>query len=469
MKRNSIDVSKETFHSTIAQFSVAVIAFITLVIVSRKLGPEAFGIYAVLLATGELMDSIIDGFGEGIKKRVTERGTNIVQLFNLALASHIVFLAIISPLVIAFSLYTTIISPLNGIAIVIFASGSGLFTLITSFNSGLGYPTQSYKYRTIKAGLILLTQVPLAYLGANENQLVIAAGLSWGLAATALTIKRRQPLELPTKKTIKTVTPFAKWSIPNKLLFTSNERLPYFIIGLIATSTLVGYYEVAWKLVAPALLIPYTIASTLTVHISHKSDKGKSTISELKTALSIASTFAFPILIGAILLGDELVTTVYSIQYLPAGDLLPILSIVVILQSFIIVYQAALRGKDNPRAVSIISFFRVCLKLLLIPIGLHFYGVFGVATAIAITDSLVVVAYTLLNNTFANKEILTIQITTALLMGLFVHTLTSYVQLTTVTTLAIIGFGGIFYITTFLICLKQFKPTHYYKFREKTI
>lgn len=457
----SIDMSKETTVATVYQLLFSAGGFVALILVSRYLGPESFGVYAALLAVAQVQVSVLAGFGEAIKKRVSEQFARVDQLFSIGLLGVGLYATIVIAFTLGVGQFSTLITPMNSVSISAFIVGSGLFTVVTSFYSGQGNPAASYKFRFLQSLLLVISQSIGIVVGATLNELLILCSISWGVAGVVLLTQIEASLTVPQKTVRRTVYSFARWSIPNQFLTTINERLPYIFLGLVASSTIIGYYEASWKLLVPALLLPHTINNTLSVYISQNSKNTADIRRISKQALGTTTFLVYPILVGGLLFNTPLLTLVYSSDYQSAALILPILSILLLSNGYILIYESIFRGTDAPDIVTKTTILRVILKLLGMAVGFQLLGLYGVFYGMIVADTIICGVYYYLSEISPDALLTGIQLFSAICMGGILHLGLQFVTVTPVATIFGIGSGALLYFTILLILLKFVLPEKY--------
>lgn len=154
---------------------------------------------------------------------------------------------------------------------------------------------------------------------------------------------------------------------------TINSNIDIIILGIISTNSEVGLYSSAYKIIN-VLIIVVTLVFTPIYPVMielislKKWNKLNSLMIKVKKYVYI---LAFPLLVGGIVLGKEIITFLFGIKYSDAGLTFKILIVYICLLYIREIYGYILTASGNQksymRVVSLSSAINVIMNLILIP------------------------------------------------------------------------------------------------------
>lgn len=238
-----------------------------------------------------------------------------------------------------------------------------------------------------------LLQVVLVFVGAGLVGLVggeIGAALAAVLVGFLLV--RTRPT-LPDAESLASLWRYGRYSWLHAVKSLSYAWMDTLVLGFFVLPSVIGVYEVAWRVSALFILLPTAVSKVVFPGLSRRAAAGRT--DEIERILSRALTFgaflAIPGVIGALVVGDGVLRLFgESIdQYPVAVALLVVLSAARVAESFEAILLQALNALDYPdRAFRIGLVFtglnlglNVALVLAIGPLGA------AIATAVSVVAS----------------------------------------------------------------------------------
>ena len=159
------------------------------------------------------------------------------------------------------------------------------------------------------------------------------------------------------------------------------------LLGWLTDATSVGLFAAAQKPVTLLYSIPALIATAIFPALARfaQTDKKKFRLL-IEKGLTAVLLFAFPITIGLLLAGKEIIQLLYGAEYLPAVITLQILSLTLITMSPINVLYNGVFAYDKQRFFVQIGVIGVTANAILDVILIPFLGIVGCAIATVFTQ-----------------------------------------------------------------------------------
>ena len=220
-----------------------------------------------------------------------------------------------------------------------------------------------------------------------------AAGMGYGLAgATIATVPvtlyvLKPPLGRPTRRAVRSLWQYAKYSIPTSFIGKTYERLDVLLLGAFLGTGVVGNYEVAFKLTVPAMFLSSVVISGLLPKVSHRVSKGEDVTDDVNNAIGYISIVSIPIFFGALSLPETLVVTAYSGEYSGAGAFLIGLAFYQVLNSQSGVHVETVGGLDRPDLNLKIGAATLALNVVLGIVLIQTVGGIGVVAATIVAEA----------------------------------------------------------------------------------
>ena len=159
------------------------------------------------------------------------------------------------------------------------------------------------------------------------------------------------------------------------------------LIGLILTASEVGTYEVAWRLILAAMSLNSVIAGTAFAYLSRSSNADA--LDEVRDDLELAFRYVLIIplgvLGGAITIGPEILSILFTSNYVVEQTLLPLLAIGFVFQAFYFISSRTLIAINQPREAFVATTASVFINIVLNLILISRFGTIGAALATTVS------------------------------------------------------------------------------------
>jgi O-antigen/teichoic acid export membrane protein len=369
-----------------------VIAFVGSILLARVLGPDSYGVFYLMLSIVSFLDNPVTGWAEGCRKRFTETDFPSDEAVGSALIAVVVSTA-------GFALLSWLLSSvIEGFT----GASDGWFLLSVLYAGMVTYQTAAEVLRgtehfgstpwmqTGRDLFRVLGQAALVLAGFGVAGMVggmVFANLLIAPVAVYLVGVRPRPASL---ETLGDIWGYARYSIPNGIVGTAQHRLDRLLLGFLASTAVLGNYEVALKLTLPAMFVAGIAQDGLMSRVSNRRSRGEPIDVDVQRNLANASVFGVPLFFGALTVGGPVIVTLYSSQYAAAVPFFAGLALFRLLRTQKSILTATLNGLDRPELDFRISIY-VFVVNLVAGVGLLFaIGPIGVVIATVVSE---VIAY----------------------------------------------------------------------------
>ncbi len=371
------------------------VTFVTSIILARMLGPEAYGIIALMTVFTSVLQVFVDsGLGTALiqKKNADDMDFSSVFWFNMGMC--VVLYALMyfaAPLIAGFYEMPDMIAYIRVLSLILVVSGvkniqhayvSRHLQFRTFFYASLG--------GTICSGIIA---VIMAWRGLGVWAL-IGQSLSNRLINTVIlwfVVKWRPKLKFSWTR-LKGLFPLGMNLLGAKLLDTVYQDLRTLLIGKLYSATSLGYYNKGKQF--PHLIVNnvnVSIDSVLFPTLSKAQDSCEKLRSMTRRAISISTYVMMPLMLGLAACGEPLIRLVLTEEWLPC---------VPFMRVFCITYSFYPLATANLNAIKALGRGDLFLRL---EIAKKVVGV--IAIAITAPISVEAMAYSLLITTFISQLI----------------------------------------------------------------
>ncbi|UPV76641.1 polysaccharide biosynthesis C-terminal domain-containing protein (plasmid) [Halorussus limi] len=347
---DSLSIGRQAFGATIAKATLHIGSLIGSIIFARILGAKTFGGMALLFVLLQFANQPMKGGAVAGKKRLSEETERTGELIAIQLLFNLIWILGLSVVLFAFEdvikQYTGLQHTVAFILLLLITEAN--FETLLPLIQARGGINVSHWLETLRSYIRLPIQIGLIVMGFG------VAGIVYGIViASALMIPiglyilYRLP-KAPTTDLIKRYWKYARYSIPQRWIGSLAGRTDIFLLGVLLTPTVVGYYEVAWKITLPGMYLARTIGEGLMTKISARSAKGLNISEDITNSVSYVGILSIPILFGVLALDTELVITVFGPEYIGATPLLVGLAAHRVLRSLTSPLIQIIQGLDRP-------------------------------------------------------------------------------------------------------------------------
>ena len=169
-------------------------------------------------------------------------------------------------------------------------------------------------------------------------------------------------------------------------------NMPTLILGIILTNAEVGVYSSASKLVF-FLLILDRVMTTLLLPASTRfyAESRDSLANMLETAIKWIVVIAFPVLVGGSILAGRIIPFVFGARYVVATDCFRVLIWYFFFTLVHTIYSTGLVVIDQEKLFSKLMAVSALLYALTVIGGTYFFGIFGAAAGVVISEAATVI------------------------------------------------------------------------------
>jgi len=392
LKNKSIrqTVSKNAFWLTIGQVGSRLFRALIIIYAARILGVGEYGIFSYVLGLAGFFTLFADvGVNSILTRDITKHPDKADNYFATAFWIKIFLLLVSSILVIFVAPY---FSKIEGAKILI-----PLVALLNFFDGIREFSSAYFRAKErmeLEAFTITLTNIAITVFGiivlsfqTNAKALVITYILSAGTGTIAsIALLKKQFSKVIKffksdliKEIISSAWPIALLSIIG--IFMTN--IDVIMLGFFKTGQEVGLYSSGQRIIQILYTLPAIISTSFFPVISRfvgQKDNIKTRLL-IEKGLTVVFLIGMPLIIGGIILGENIINLLYGSEYLPAtlSFQILILNIIFVFPSYFIgSYIFAYNEQKRIAPYLIIgSLVNVALNALLIP----FYGIAGAAIA----------------------------------------------------------------------------------------
>lgn len=335
-----------------------VVSFLGAIILGRLLGSEQYGVFYLVVALAGIGMNPLSGVWTAVR-RAALANVDEHELVGLSLGIIAGWTALVS--VVTYLLQSWFHAWWFVIAIPGFLIAHTTFDMVQAILDGADRWDVAISAGVASTILMTLTQLALVSSGLESSGMVIGStGATIGVLVVVWNAAGIRPA-VPTQPTIGAVWKRAQWSVPRSVVTGTYLKAETVILGLLATTALLGKYEAAVRLLTPAILISEVIGRSTVVRVGVDPQA-----SEIREALEGTSILAIPMLIGAVVVGSDLLTIVYGPTFSDAGLLVVGVAVYYLVRSQLLILQNAVEGLDQMRSMFYISVAGLAVDALLL-------------------------------------------------------------------------------------------------------
>jgi O-antigen/teichoic acid export membrane protein len=362
---------------------MAAVAFLGSIVLARALGPGGYGSFYLLMAIVAFLDNPLTGWASACRKRLTETDFPSGETIgSLVLGIVLSSLAVVVLSILGAPLVASLTGLADGwlllavlfVGMVSYHAANEVLKSTSRFGAGPWLEASRDVLRVGAQILLVLAGFGVAGMvgGMVVANLLVAPVVFYLIDATPRT---------PSWQSLQRIWDYARYSIPGGVVGTAQHRMDLILLGVLATTSVVGVYEIALKLTIPAMFVAGVAQNGLMGRISNLRSRDVSVATDVRRNIGNASIIGFPLFFGALVLAEPVVVTIYSNQYAAAAPFLVGLSLFRLLRTQKSIFIATINGFDRPD-----------LNLRISTVVFAFNLVTGVALFVAIGPMGIVVA-----------------------------------------------------------------------------
>ncbi|MFB6107488.1 MAG: polysaccharide biosynthesis C-terminal domain-containing protein [Haloplanus sp.] len=246
---------------------------------------------------------------------------------------------------------------------------------------------------------------------------------------------------------------YARYSWLAGLRWQTFTWMDTIVLAFFVNRTLIGVYEVSWNLATVLALISVSIRRTLFPEMSElgvTEDYGRIK-HYLTEGLSFAGIFAIPGFFGALVVGPRLLS-IYGPAFQRGAVVLLVLILVRLVATYESLFLSTLNAIDHPDTTFRINVLFIVTNVSLNVLLVWLFGWIGAAVASLVAMSVALVAnYIALTALIGAPSLpfgdIVYEVVAAASMAFVLRVLLSRVPASTFTTILLVGFGAVVYLT----------------------
>ena len=411
---------KSAILMTIGNVGSTGVAAIAMIIFSRQLGPEKFGIFSVLFSLMLIISRIGDmGINIAVSRAIAQNHENKAMSLTYAQNGTYLKTIIMAGLVIIGLLTTPFItSTLLGLttdfmqivrAVILLSTSVVVYEYINSLLQARQYFGLSVLTNTVQSTLkLFLALATLVFAGINLNTITVGymilplIGASVGFVA----INVRELVPRYNPKIVKSIITVARWTSISILASAVAENVDVLIVQNYLSTHETGLYAAATRIATVASLIGWSLGTVLNMRVAKYKDKvNLDRYLKKGTILAILSLLAT---IALCIISYPVVTYTIGPAYLSVIPTLNILLISTALLTATTPFVALFYVFDYPKYFAVSGIITALSLLITDMILIPVYGLIGAGWARVITRLIVgiytlYVAYTLYRKSYGEK------------------------------------------------------------------
>lgn len=371
-----IDFIHESLITVLSGSLDKIVAFIAFVYFANYFSTSAFGAAYTVIGVSVVASSPPRAVGNAISKRISEDTRKYDCYFILSLISMIVYITLVALLVgIAMEIWDSQFEYLAFAGLSHLASRSFLANVERVFD-GIGRPGAAASLEFFDGVLIAILRFGLILgLGFGEEGLLYSGAISALLVGGgAYAFKFGIPTDIPGWAEVENLKSFAGWFFVSGISSQAFNNAPTVLAGIFLSPTVASWIRSAETLVLPAKLSVRSVTRAIFIQVSGDNERGNINVTPIQNGIDVASILALPILAGAIVLGDQLMLTIYGEGYAGTGIFLIAVATLTVFTGETSIFMNVLNGTGYPDIAGKISVFYALLAAGLFSGALIQYG-----------------------------------------------------------------------------------------------
>lgn len=388
-----MEVKKQLFYNTIFlflnTFLILALSALIKIIVAKVLPPNQLGILTTSLSIIYFLASIaLLGGGGAVTKLVSEKKP---KKYKQAILSFALTLSVITSLIISLVLFLardqiTLFFKLNKEIIYLLVFSIPIFSLFNLFYAyvyGLQKMKKLFFANVSKYVFVLASLIASLFLTIYLNAtLILLFYLLGQVIGIFLIFERFSFVKLKQKRR------FFEFSITNFISLISVQLVgyyPFFILPYFTTQTITGIFSLALSLTNLVLIFPSVFSSASFPIFSSLFKNIQKARAVFYSTLKYILIFSLPALIFLFAFKEPIILIISSPKYLPASQIIEILSLGMFFSSLASFFLAILYAFGKIKAVLKIRAFSAILFVIVFTLLTYHYSFVGSAAAFFVT------------------------------------------------------------------------------------
>jgi lipopolysaccharide exporter len=382
------------FWSVVGSYFTIGFGFIANIALIRLLTPAIYGEFALAMFFVTLFDLVgKSGLNYAFAHHRTVNGETLGTLLVLGLlmGAGSLALAILSAPILLTAGYAPMVPVIIAATIAVQFTGIWLWPFAVVLESELRFKPLAVA-TSIATVLSYLPAFWLAFNGQGQYSLLAQFATNSILAMAAMGVylfrAQRHLLRMRWRYSPALARQFLRFGLTTGLgnfISTLLVQVDNFILGTIAGTTVLGYYDRAYRVAQwpSTLLIPLVGRAAVFTYNQLRDDQARLRRS-VTMVLWTSANLAIPIALALFFSAPELVPLLFGAQWMPAVPLLRILLVVSVLRPIWENVWALLVGLGLPRRVVELSLFQLAVLIVLGTVLTWLFSATGTATAVIV-------------------------------------------------------------------------------------
>jgi O-antigen/teichoic acid export membrane protein len=398
-----------TVYRAVADIGSKLVSIGFFVVMARKLGDSAFGVFTFGLSFAALV-TVLAGFGQdAILTREVARDRRRVDIYfvntlalKLAASLPVLGLAVAALTVLDVSSRTRTVAVLLSVAVLAELLTSTSFAVFQAFER-LGFlPIVIIGQRLFTAGAGIAAMVAGAGIVTVAAIYLVGSMLALGLSVVLLfrrVVRPRLRIDSSTWwPLLRVALPVGVALVFQVTLFRADAA----ILQIFEPDSIVGEYGAAYRLFESPLFVSWAVAAAAYPVLSRLND-----VLELRTvferSLKLAVAAVLPFTIGAALLATPVVELLYGDEFHDSGRILALLAPTIVLYSFNHVAGVLLLARNAQRTLGVVYGVMAAENIVANFATIPTYGMTAAAVNTTVTEVLLFLAMAFVAERFTGR------------------------------------------------------------------
>jgi O-antigen/teichoic acid export membrane protein len=374
-----------------------ILSFVALAFFSREMGAAELGTFFLFQSALSFATMPADlGLRTGIEKQMSD-GRNRREVLGSALAAKGALILPVALLILLArqplnNYIGADLAPLLAVGIILqeigMASIAGLRGEKRVSETAIFAPLRTAIWTCLGALLAMLHFEALGLVYAFLSSLTVVAILGlWRLDTVP---------GLPTVDRIKSLVDYSKYALIGQVGGMINSWMDIIILGFFVTNSLIGAYEIAWRVAGVSMLVSQALRRTIFPEAnSYTEDKIPKLEGLIERTITPSLYIVIPSLVGVIVLGEAILRYAFSPEMAVASGALVVLLCGKVQRGFGIILISPMHALDRPDLAATASILGLVLNIVFNLAFIPQFGILGAAagTTLAATVTTVVQMY----------------------------------------------------------------------------
>lgn len=349
-----VDLIRESIITFVWDSLDKVAAFVAFVYFANYFSTNAFGAAYTVIAVSMILGSVPNAVAIAIQKRVSENTTDLERFFLFGTFLIGGYTAVAGGLALSVGSIATVQFEHLSLAGIAHLLGRPFLFQVERIFDGVGSPgtaagldfADGLLTAVLRFALILgldMGAEGLLYSGALSGLVVGGVAYLW---------KFDVPTSRPGFAAFRDVKRFSGWSLVARLGNQMLENSIVVLAGTLLSPTFASYVKSAKNLIEPARIPVRSVIKPIFVQVSTATEEGTRAVQPIQNGVDVASIFAIPLVAGAVVLGDQVMVTLYGAEYANSGYVLITIAAGFVFVTFAKIMASVLSGANRPELLA---------------------------------------------------------------------------------------------------------------------